>query len=180
MQSSEIELLLPEIFRRTLSEDNPLRAFLEVMEALHVPSEVVLSHLEHFFDPYRTPDIFVPYLSGWLDLDQVWIQNPEEFTAKTLPPFPAGVGRLRELVANAAYLSKWRGTARGLLTFLEIATGVSEFTVDEAVPDASGKPIPFHIRVHAPKAGGPYEALIRKIIELEKPAYVTYELQIES
>jgi len=180
MKSAEIELLLPEIFRRTLSPGNPLLGFVDIMEVLQIPSEDVLTHLERFFDPYRAPDLFVPYLAGWVDLDQVWIQAPEEFTAKTLPLFPAGVGRLRELVANAAYLSRWRGTARGMLAFLEIATGSRGFAIDETVPDADGQPIPFHIRVRAPQAAAAYQGLVKQIVELEKPAYVTFELQFEA
>src|SRR5688572_25543412 len=132
MKRAEIEQLLPEIIRRTIPppnartsdpayppEVNPLPLLLDVMELLHAPDEVVLASIDRYFDPYRAPDAFVAYLAGWVDLDDLWIANPQEFTAQTLPPFPSGVGRLRELVAASVYLSRWRGTARGLLTFLE-------------------------------------------------------------
>jgi phage tail-like protein len=184
MKRADIDLLLPEIFRRTLppirTEANPLEAFLDVMELLHTPDEAVLAALETYFDPYRAPDVFVNYLAGWVDLDRLWIENPQEFTAKTLPPFPSGVGRLRELVASAAFLSRWRGTMKGLLHFLETATGVTGFVIDERVPDADGQPIPFHVLVRAPKAAGDYRVLIEHIIMKEKPAYVTYDLQIDA
>ncbi|MFN8450587.1 MAG: phage tail protein [Anaerolineae bacterium] len=184
MKRADIDLLLPEIFRRTLppvrTGANPLEAFLDVMELLHAPDEDVLASLETYFDPYRAPDLFVAYLAGWVDLDRLWIENPQEFTAKTLPPFPSGVGRLRELVAAAAFLSRWRGTARGLLHFLETATGISGFKIDERVLDEDGQPIPFHIRVTAPKAAEVYRVLIDSIIMKEKPAYVTYELEIDA
>ncbi len=120
------------------------------------------------------------YLAGWVALDDLWVSNPQEFTAQTLPPFPSGVGRLRELVAASVYLSRWRGTARGLLTFLETATGVQGFTIDEQVPDADDEPIPFHIRVHVPQAAGAFRTLIERIVIKEKPAYVTYEIVIEA
>lgn len=184
MKRADIELLLPEIFRRTLppvrTEANPLEAFIDVMELLHTPDEAVLASLETYFDPYRAPDMFVNYLAGWVDLDRLWIENPQEFTARTLPPFPSGVGRLRELIAAAAFLSRWRGTMKGLLYFLETATGVPGFVIDEHVLDSAGQPIPFHILVRAPQAAAPYRVLIDRIIMKEKPAYVTYDLQIES
>jgi hypothetical protein len=84
---------------------------------------------------------------------------------------------LRELVAAAAYLSKWRGTSKGLHHFLETATGASGFTIDEHVRDKDGRERPYHIKVLAPAETAPYESLLRRIIALEKPAYVTYELE---
>lgn len=193
MKRAEIELLLPEIIRRTIpppgsrvidathpQDANPLPLLLDVMELLHEPDEAVLATIDKYFDPYRAPDAFVAYLAGWVDLDDLWVTNPQEFTAKTLPPFPSGVGRLRELVAASAYLSRWRGTARGLLTFLETATGVKGFRIDEQVLDEEDEPIPFHIRVHVPEAAGQFRALIERIVIKEKPAYVTYEIVIEA
>ncbi len=190
MKRAEIELLLPEIIRRTLplsgtssaahpQDANPLALFLDVMELLHAPDEDVIASLDHYFDPYRAPDQFAAYLAGWVDLDDLWISNPQEFSAATLPPFPSGVGRLRELIAAAAYLSRWRGTAKGLLAFLEKATGAAGFVIDQQVIDAEGQPIPFHIRVHVPGAAAAYRPLIERIVVKEKPAYVTYELLIE-
>lgn len=184
MKRADIELLLPEIFRRTLppvrTGTNPLDSFLDVMELLHAPDETVLAALETYFDPYRAPEMFVNYLAGWVDLDRLWIENPQEFTAKTLPAFPSGVGRLRELVAAAAFLSRWRGTHQGLLRFLEVATGVTGFEIDEHVLDEDGQPIPFHIRVRVPEVAASYRVLIERIIMKEKPAYVTFELQTDA
>ncbi len=183
MKRAEIELLLPEIYRRTLppvraAADNPLAALLDVMELLHTPDEAVLDALDTYFDPYRAPDRFVAYLAGWVDLDGLWIENPEEFTAATLPAFPSGIGHLRDLIAAAVYLSRWRGTMRGLLRFLETATGVTGFVIDENVPDADGTPIPFHVRVHVPPDAAKYQVLVERIVVKEKPAYVTYELVV--
>jgi hypothetical protein len=87
-----------------------------------------------------------------------------------------GLGRLRELVAAAVDISRWRGTARGLLLFLTTATGRTDFEVDEAVPGPDGLPRPFHVRVRAPSEVEAHRLLLERIIEREKPAYVTYEL----
>jgi phage tail-like protein len=175
MKKSEIEPLLPGIFRRTLDRQgapNPLDAFLDIMEVLHEPSEDVLAQINLFFNPYRAPDRFAVYLAGWVDFDRLWIDDPGAFTAQNLPPYPVGVGRLRELTASAAYLSKWQGTMKGLLMFLEIATGITGFDVNELTGEA------FHIHITAPKEAEAYLELIDRIIQAEKPAYVTYKLDV--
>jgi phage tail-like protein len=161
MKSAEILRLLPGVIQRTARPGNPLAAVLSVMEALHAPSEEVLENLDALFDPRRAPDRFVPFLARWVDLDL---------------PVTTGLGRLRELSAAGVELSRWRGTARGLLLFLSTATGRQDFEVDERVPGPDGVPLPFHIRVRAPGELVPHRPMLERIIELEKPAYVTYEL----
>jgi phage tail-like protein len=177
MKRSEIEQLLPEVMRRTITPGGPLQALLEVMETLHAPAEEVLDQLDRYFDPYRTPAAFVPYLASWLDLERIFARAPEILNAEVADAlFPSGLGRLRALTARAVFLSQWRGTAQGMIGFLETATGVAGFAIDEQIVDADRRPRPFHIQVRAPVAAEPYAALIGRIIEQEKPAYVTYEL----
>jgi phage tail-like protein len=178
MKRNEIEQMLPGIFQRTVQEGTPLFALLEVMEALPAPDEAALDQLDAFFDPYRTPDAFVPFLASWVDLERLLIEVPEEFKESAPPPLPSGIGRLRELVAAATFLAQWRGTAKGLLRFLETATGVQGFSIEEQVLSPDGQLKPFHLRVRAPQETAPYRVMIERIIESEKPAYVTYELQI--
>jgi phage tail-like protein len=147
------------------------------MESLHEPSVRVLEQLDAFFDPRRTPEAFVPFLATWVDLERLFDPKFGDLSASR-PPIDTGVGRLRELTAAAAYLSKWRGTTHGLLRFLETATGESGFEVVESAPDAEGRPRPFHVVVRAPGSVAKHRGLIERIIDQEKPAYVTYELSI--
>src|SRR5688572_27926630 len=119
MRSPDIQRLLPGVFQRTVQPGAPLAALLEVMEALHAPSEAVLAQLEAHFDPRRAPERFVPFLARWVGMDL---------------PVTTGLGRLRELVAAAVEISRWRGTARGLRLFLTTATGRTDFEVEEVVP----------------------------------------------
>jgi phage tail-like protein len=186
MKRNEIERLLPEIFQRTLKdqrtlkEENPLSGLLEVMEKLQAPSEDVLQRLDSFLDPRRTRDDFVPYLAYWADLTRLFDEtlNPKDEFAFSRSSIASGLGRLRELIASAAYLSQWRGTKKGLLLFLQTATGFADFDIQENV-GLDGAPRPFHVSIRAPKDSARYSNLIERIVELEKPAYVTYELSFE-
>lgn len=150
------------------------------MEELQAPSEDRLQRLDSYFDPRRTRDDFVPYLAYWADLTRLFEEtlNVKEEVAFSGSALASGTGRLRELIASAAYLSQWRGTKKGLLGFLQTATGIMDFKIQENV-DLTGKPRPFHLSVFAPAVSDPYKVLIERIIELEKPAYVTYELSFQ-
>jgi len=180
MKRAEIEQLLPVVFQRTLRPGGPLDALLDVMEALHAPSAAILARLHTFFDPYQTPDAFVPFLARWVDLDPLLSRPPEETLRQPGPPWPSGTGRLRESIAAAAYLSKWRGTARGLRRFLTITTGIEGWEIDEQVPGPDGRPRPFHLRVRGPASAERYRTMVDRIVRWEKPAYATYELEFGS
>ncbi len=176
MKQAEIARLLPGIFQRTLNENSLMYALLGAMETLQAPSEAALEHIETWFDPRRAPDPFVPFLASWVDLDRIWLEGSTGLSAAPSREFPSGMGRLRELVAAAAYLSQWRGTAKGLRYFLEVATGIQGFVINEQVPGADGKPQPFHIQVLIPDAARAYRPMIQRIVDQQKPAYVTCEL----
>lgn len=179
MQAGSIARLLPEIYREGLQDNQPggdvLVTLLAVMEALHAPAEAALDTLDATFDPRRTVDAMVPALAAWVDLER-YVGAPR--AGSPVPRFAAGTGRLRELAAQAADLARWRGTAAGLARFLAVATGVAGFEVDDAVPGEDGRPRPFHVRVRAPAAlPGGLADLVRRIVEQERPAYATYEVE---
>lgn len=179
MKRNELEGLLPDVFRRTARPGSVLAALLDVMEVQHGPPEEILATLDSFFDPYRTPDDFVPYLAQWVDLLR-FLDETGEGTDADLPTFAGGSGRLRELIAAAAHLSRWRGTAHGLILFLETATGAAGFGIEEDVPGSDGRAQPFHLRVVAPAAAHAHENLIRQIVQMEKPAYTTFDLVFDA
>ncbi len=174
MKSEEIQKLLPVVFQRTLLANSPLAALLLVMESLHAPAESVLEDLDCFCDPRRTPDAHVPYLARWLDLERLFDRSALELEQAGLS---TGIAPLRELIAIAAYLSRWRGTAKGLILFLETAIDARGFEVSDNVLDDTGRIRPFHLKVIAPAATQRHQALIHRIVETEKPAYVTYDLE---
>src|SRR5690242_2420261 len=92
MQPAEIKRLLPEIFQRTSQPGSPLAALIEAMSGLHAPSEDALANLDRYFDAYRAPERFVPFLARWVDLD--WLFAGDAGESATYPP---GTGQLREL-----------------------------------------------------------------------------------
>jgi len=160
MRSAEIRRLLPAVFQRAAPAGGPLAALLDTMEALHRPVEARLATLDELLDPLRAPEPFVHMLAAWVNLDL---------------DVTTGIDRLRALVSSAVAISRWRGSTRGLLGFLEAATGVTGFEIDEEVRK-QGEVRPFHIRVTAPAALRPHEEMLERIIRLERPAYVTHEL----
>jgi len=176
MTRQEIERLLPEIIRRTCIPKTPLFALLEVMAGLHQSSEQLLDEIDLICDPLRTRDAFVAFLARWVDLERIFdpvipsAEGPEE-------PISTGLGRLRELTAAAGTLAQWRGTRRGLLSFLKIVTGLDGFEILETVPGDDGSIQPFHMEVLAPAAAEIHRPLLDRIIRQEKPAYVTYQLR---
>ncbi len=179
MKKEEARQLLPTVFGRTAHGNNPLNCLLDVMEQLHAPSEEILGNLDATFDPRRTFAEFVPFLASWVDLSRLFEETPDDKWRKqsVRQTTSIEIGRLRELVANAAYLSKWRGTKKGLLLFLQLTTGAEDFEIEEKALDENNQIRPFHINVVAPEKLSGQRDLIERVIEFEKPVHVTYELE---
>ncbi len=185
MQTTDIAQLLPEVFRRTNSEGSPLAAILSVMEALHAPTEQTLATLDTNFNPHTCPKKLLPLLAEWVDLERFLVHpstrsGSGDGDSNSIASLRSGDGRLRELIYAAQSLSQIRGTSVGLKKFLHFATGIDNFTIDENSLTSDNRPRPFHIVVRAPAAALQHETLVRKIIEQEKPAFVTYDLEIEN
>ena len=181
MKRHEIESLLPSVVQRSIRPFSPLSAILDVMEALLRPSVEAMSRLDAAFDPRRTADDFVPFLARWVDMDRLFpeVRKEEERIVWSQSTISTGLGRLRELVASAAYISRWRGTTKGLHRFLLTATGQQDFEIKENV-DRDGRSKLFHLLIVTPASMHLHKVLIERIIESEKPAYVTYDLVIKS
>ena len=181
MQRAAIEQLLPSVFKRVLSEHapaSPLDAVLDVMETMHAPCERAIDSVANVFDARHTEERFLTMLAHWVNLDRIFPKRAAEGVPGDWRPqvAPLAPGRLRELIHNAAWLAQWRGTAAGLRRFLEIATGAAPFELQEEVPGEDRQIIPYHVRIVAPKSSQSQQALIVRIVEQEKPAYVTWEL----
>jgi hypothetical protein len=147
------------------------------MESLHEPDEIILDKLVSYFNPRWAEQPFLPMLAHWVDIDKIY---PQFDTVDLGPDWTVDVGsadtgRMRELIALAPRLAQLRGTAQGLKLFLEAATGLA-FHVEDPVADAEGFNIPFHVRVVAPREAESQRELVERVIGIQIPAYVTYEL----
>jgi phage tail-like protein len=164
---------LPQNYRvAAASEPNILMAMLSVMDAMQAPSEAVLGSIDSYFDPYRAPDAFVLMQASWLGLDRYFEWSGGSYGYGE-PSFPTGIGRLRLLIGEYPSLVRSRGTRFALTRFLEVATGISGFSVDDG--SASGED--FHILVHAPKSALPFQNFVRMIVAGERPAHATWDVQ---
>jgi hypothetical protein len=170
MSPERIARLLPAIYRQGAGPGDraPLGPYLAAMAGLHQPTEAVLDRLHELVDPLRTDEALLPMLSFWLDLDR-YLDWPGGRPGEGAARFAAGNDRWRMLLAAAPRLRRERGRSATLIAFLELATGVAGFAVIEG-----GRP--FHARIEAPAAAGPFRGLVARIVAAERPAYVTYEL----
>jgi len=161
MPRERIEQLLPSVIRRGIVDGGPLAALTAAMADLFDPADVAAGTLDQYFDPWRCPERFLPLLALWLDIPL---------------PVTTGARRLRTLISVATGLHQVRGTRRALLAFLDAATGIRGFEIDETVVDAAGQARPFVVAVRAPEAARPHAAMIQRLIENERPAQVRCEL----
>jgi phage tail-like protein len=178
MKAERIKHLLPAVVQEGTDPGTPMATLLDLMQALHQPSDEVIESIGSYFNTLETPDAFVPFLARWVDIDRFF---PEGYSGQhSDSPLGTGMGRLRELICSAAYLSQWRGTRIGLTRFLETATGVAGFRIEERTETEETQGRSFHLSITAPADARPHLALIERIIDQEKPAYVTYDLKTEN
>lgn len=162
MRKAAIARLLPGVYQRALRSSGVLNGLLDAMEGMHAPTEATLAAVEDLFSPYRSPDRMVPFLLGWVAFDHVLPTGHQP---------PVAMGRLRDLLSIAAAIARHRGTATGLRAAITTATGVAVWVTEP--PDR-----PFHVVVQVPAAAADQLAVIRRLVEAEKPAAVTADVVV--
>jgi phage tail-like protein len=168
MTRDEILRLLPAVVARTAAPGTITDGLVAVMAELMRPDDAILDRFDAVLDPRRAPERFVPFLARWVDLARLLPTSGNRAAV-------ADLARMRELIAHAHDLARWRGTRTGLLRFLALATGADGFAVNERV-DAAGRPREHHICVRHPPGCAGQRPLMEAVIELAKPAHITYEL----
>lgn len=148
---------LPDIYQ----ENDFLQRFLHIFEDIWEPLEQRQDHIEMYFDPRTCPAVFLPWLASWLGipLNAHW---PE--------------ARKRRLLSQAMELYSWRGTLYGLARMIEICTGLTP-----EITEKPSEPFVFHVRLTlAPSPTGEHvdRALIEELIQIHKPAYAGYVLEV--
>ena len=165
--------LLPEAMRRVVGEGTPLDSCLDIMADLLTSVEDSLSESVQTFDPFTTPDRCLAMLAAWTDVNSLLLQQPRSLDWRDRK-YPVAPHRLRLLVSNAQRLSSWRGTAVQLQTLLTHVTGVTGFRIEDRIPGRS-----YHMVVYAPVAAQRDRDLVTRVVEDQKPAYVTHEIVYE-
>lgn len=150
--------------------------------------EEILDNIQLYFDPYKTPSDFLPWLAGWMALI---LKEEEEWNANDS-------GKKRDLIARIIPLYQKRGTLEGLEKYIRIYVGedvkisINEFlepfrvgvtsTVGFNTVVGEGRPYYFQVYMELPI---PNRVLLEKkmraiidIIDLEKPAHTYYLLMI--
>lgn len=175
---------LPALYRHV----DFVRRFVTIFEQAYDPAVQTVDVLWAYLDPLTAPEALLPFLAHWVawPLDSRWELKQQ-----------------RRLIRNAIALYRWHGTRRGLRFYLHLYTGLP---LDDDLPEAQkhisieeiystgfvvgttslgqdsmlggGRPYHFLVRLRCDRPDQVDERLVRDIIEREKPAFCTYELEI--
>jgi phage tail-like protein len=158
--------LLPPIYH----DDRFLRRYLLIFKSILGPLDRQIAQISHYFDPRVAPEQLLPWLAGWVDLalDERWPDTQR-----------------RELIRAASTLYRWRGTRRGLSDYLRIYTGVEPRIVEQGQErreqgEAAVPPHTFRVIVEVPRDATIDRGLLERIIEQEKPAHTSYQLELRT
>lgn len=177
---------LPTIYRQVDLIGRLLKIFEQTFEPTVHAMDALWAHL----DPLTAPETLLPFLAHWVG----W---PSEYSWS--------VAQQRQLIRHAIELYRWRGTRRGLMLYLHLYTGLPLDPIDTPEPErhisiqemftrgfvmgaaslgrealiGGGRPFHFIVRLRSLEPNQIDEALVRRIIDQEKPAFCTYELAIE-
>lgn len=177
---------LPAIYRTAVYDGHTyLRDFLWIIRHMFDSVATEVNNIPSLFDPYDTPENFLPWLAGWIGfvLDEDW---PE--------------GKKRYLLRRALDYYRIRGTVKGLKLFLSIFVGVEPEIIENAWPfhgfqigvhstmDVDTIIFPVVNRSHCfivdipldPEDVSEYTIIkIHDIIRAEKPAHTMYYLRFK-
>lgn len=159
---------LPMLYQ---DDDLALR-FTAALDEVLAPAIWALDDLDAYLDPWLAPTDFLAWMGRWLgvEFDETW---PE--------------ARWRAMVANAAALYHWLGTAWAISRLVEIETGVVPEVVDSggvswsAVPggkppgDADGWLI---VRVEVTDPAAVDTDRLERVLHGAKPAGVSLHLEV--
>jgi phage tail-like protein len=133
--------------------------------------EETIDAIALYFDPNRTPQEFLSWLAGWAALSLR--ADLDEATQ-------------RSFIAQIIQLYRRRGTKDNLIQLLTIFTGIKPTIDENAKPRGVKAPgdSPYFFKVSIlmaspqPDEVNRQRAIARALIEMEKPAYTYYELDM--
>ena len=170
---------LPEFYQ----ESDFLGRFLNITEQSFEPVYEATETFWSYLDPLLTPKALVPFLAHWV----AWPMNPR-----------LTLSQQRRLIRHAVEIYQWRGTARGLKLCLRLCTNLTDEQIEVIEPNQREFAVGDITLGAQPRLGGGKayhfavmlkpdsqdqlnqldEATIRELIEQEKPAFCTYDLEI--
>ena len=173
MRSRLIEYL-PAVFR---DHDPFMARFLLIFQSVLDPIEHMINTTDLYLDPEFAPPRFLPWLSRWVGV----AHDPDSEERQQ-----------RDAIRQAAELSSWKGTRRGLREALEMVTGgtvlISEnfdglrlgFDAAMGLTSVLGERSPGSIAVTilAGPNHMPDPARINVLIDEMKPVFVSHSLRI--
>jgi phage tail-like protein len=178
---------LPSIYQRAdVNGRNLFRDFLWIIQHLFGSIEEILDVIHAYFDPYESPEKFLPWLASWsaMILEEDW-----------------PIEKKRRLIRRAIELYRIRGTVKGLKLFISLFTGhepdikenewpfrgwrigaTSEIGTDTVVLPPVNLAHTFIVEMPVSYKDVSPEAVIRihEIIQMEKPANTQYYLRFAS
>lgn len=170
--------------------------------------EELLDKFDRYLDPSQTPPQILEWLAGWVALDLenttefYGKEDKEEKDSLPTQLLPLEQSRStinRDIISAIVQLYKKRGTTNGLLEYLQIYAGdETTITIDEFHETArigesreigantmigSSSPCFFSVNTMIPAHNRSIlnnkVALLRRIIETEKPFYTNYRLNVK-
>ncbi len=166
---------LPRTIRTTLTDDpyrqpGPTDDVISAMAAMAGHRAAILDQASTLVDPGATPDDALAWLASWFGWG--WLFR-DPFDPRRLldldRAFPPGPQRLRDLISAWPMLNRLRGRDRGLLLTLRTATGLTDITLSVSAGQQ-------HLTVHAPSLPVAWTAWLRRLIQAERPAHLTWTL----
>ena len=159
---------LPALFQ----EDGFAQRLTAALDEVMAPVFSTLDNLDAYFDPRLAPADFVAWLAAWvgLTLDENW-----------------PLARQRALIADAAGLYRWRGTAKGLAAHVALYTGTEPEVLDTGACEWSatpGAPVPgtaeprVTVRLRVPDPAAIDQRRLERIVAAAKPAHVIHEIEV--
>ena len=169
---------LPALYR----EVDFVGRFLSIFEQAFDPAVQTLETLWAYLDPITAPEALLPFLAHWVawEMDSSW-----------------DIERQRLLIRNCLTLYRWHGTRYGLRFYLHLYTGLplEQIKIREIFEQGfvlgttcigensmlgGGRPYHFIVELYPERLNQVEQQLVREIIERQKPAFCTYELDIKT
>lgn len=166
---------LPAIYQH----DPFMRRFMLIFESVLAPLEGIVNTLPFYTEPEMAPEAFLPWLAHWVAaaLDSDWPARSQ-----------------RALIAHAVEIYRWRGTRRGLKLHIKAYTGIEPLIQEyedgfvlggearlgwnTTLGKGTRNPLLFTVTAPVSDAQASDPAMLRAIIEEDKPAHAVYRLYV--